>query len=298
MMNNNLHKICLGTAQFASSYGLTNTTGGLSEQEISTILQLAKENGMYYLDTAPTYNDAEVKLGLAGVGDWRVITKVKTEKKYIDSINFTSSVYSSLERMKLQKIYGVLIHNPKLFFEPGINRLLEELSVLKNKGIINKIGVSVYDSTEVHHILSHFDIDIIQVPFNIIDARMLVDGTLSRLKQRNIEVHARSIYLQGLLLMPLKEQIRQFGKWESLWKLLDSFCRDLKISPLQACLRYALQQAEISQIIVGIDNYDQLLETVQSAKGEVHDIPSGLRITDENLCNPLNWEMYAHLRLS
>lgn len=295
---NYFEKICLGTAQFGSTYGLTNKNKELSVDEIGEILSLAKDNHISFLDTAPTYGNAEYKLGNLDIRDWNIVTKVKTNKTISTDDIFSRSVEDSLNRLKIDNLYAVLIHNPKLFFDPEIISLLNQLSELKNKGIIKKIGVSVYDSVEVDFILGNFDVDIIQIPFNIIDGRMKENNTLDKLKRRNIEVHARSIYLQGLLLMDIKDQTQQFGNWESLWKLFNSFCLDNKITPLEACLRYVLQNPQIDRVILGIDNYSQLEETIEAATGGALNVPSELISLDDNLCNPLNWEMYAHLRLS
>ena len=295
---NFIEKICLGTAQFGSSYGLTNKNIELSIEEIGEILSLAKHNGISFLDTAPTYGNAEFKLGNLDTRDWNIVTKVKTGNTISTDNSFSGSVEDSLNRLKIDNLYAVLIHNPKLFYDPQINNLLNQLSELKEKGLINKIGVSVYDSVEVDFILGNFDVDIIQIPFNIIDGRMMENNTLDKLKRRNIEVHARSIYLQGLLLMDIKDQTQQFGNWKSTWKLFNSFCLDNKITPLEACLRYVLQNPQIDRVILGIDNYSQLEETIESATGGEVNVPNELISLDDNLCNPLNWEMYAHLRLS
>ncbi len=295
---NLIEKICLGTAQFGSSYGLTNKNIELSIEEIGEILSLAKHNGISFLDTAPTYGNAEFKLGNLDTRDWNIVTKVKTGNTISTDNSFSGSVEDSLNRLKIDNLYAVLIHNPKLFYDPQINNLLNQLSELKEKGLINKIGVSVYDSVEVDFILGNFDVDIIQIPFNIIDGRMMENNTLDKLKRRNIEVHARSIYLQGLLLMDIKDQTQQFGNWKSTWKLFNSFCLDNKITPLEACLRYVLQNPQIDRVILGIDNYSQLEETIESATGGEVNVPNELISLDDNLCNPLNWEMYAHLRLS
>ena len=295
---NYFEKICLGTAQFGSSYGLTNKNKELSVKEIGEILSLAENNGISFLDTAPSYGNAEYKLGNLEISDWNVVTKVKTGNTISTNDSFYESVEASLNRLKIDNLYAVLIHNPKLFFDPQINRLLNQLSDLKEKGLIKKIGVSVYDSVEVDFILGNFDVDIIQLPFNVIDGRMIENNTLDKLKRRNIEVHARSIYLQGLLLMDTKDQTQQFGNWESIWKQLNSFCHDNKITPLEACLRYVLQNPKIDRVILGIDNYSQLEETIKATTGGAVNIPNELISLDDNLCNPLNWDMYAHLRLS
>jgi aryl-alcohol dehydrogenase-like predicted oxidoreductase len=293
-----INKICIGTAQFGSSYGLTNTNDELSINQIGDILTFAQKSGISYLDTAPSYGNAESKLGDLDLSEWNIITKVKTGESISFTDSFAESVFQSLERLKIEQLNGVLIHNPKLFFDPQIGKLLNQLSDLKEKGVIQKIGVSVYDTKEVDFILANFDIDIVQVPFNVIDGRMLVDNTLDKLKKRNIEIHARSVYLQGLLLMNIKEQIQHFGNWQSIWNGFDIFCKENKITPLQVCLRYVLQNPLIDKVILGIDNYVQLEETIESAVGSINNIPAELISLDNNLCNPLNWEMYAHLRYS
>jgi aryl-alcohol dehydrogenase-like predicted oxidoreductase len=295
---NSVQKICIGTAQFGSTYGLTNNNEELSVNQIQQILNLAKNSGINHIDTAPSYGNSELKLGELNLKDWNIITKVKTGKSISINDSFTESVFQSLERLKIDKLYGVLIHNPKLFFDSQISRLLNQLSDLKEKGVIQKIGVSVYDSKEVDFILANFDIDLVQVPFNVIDGRMLVDNTLVKLKKRNIEIHARSVYLQGLLLMNIKEQIQRFANWQYIWNGFDVFCKENKITPLQICLRYVLQNPLIDKVILGIDNYIQLEETIESAEGSLINIPVELISFDDNLCNPLNWEMYAHLRYS
>jgi aryl-alcohol dehydrogenase-like predicted oxidoreductase len=297
-MQNLFEKICIGTAQFGLPYGLTNKDGNLSENEVSKILALAMSNGISSLDTAPSYGDAEAKLGNIGVNNWNVITKATIGKENKDTDSFSESVKQSLQRLKLDNIYGILIHNPKSLHDNKIFNLLEELSNLKYKGVVSKIGVSVYDSQDVDFILANFDMDLIQIPFNIIDGRMIINGTLEKLKKRNIEIHARSIYLQGLLLMQIEDQIKKFGNWENIWTKFHSFCKDNDISPLQACLRYVIGKTEIDKVIIGIDNLQQLKETIQSVQGELQNIPSEILSYDDNLCNPLNWEIYSHLKLS
>ena len=128
---NFIEKICLGTAQFGSSYGLTNKNIELSIEEIGEILSLAKHNGISFLDTAPTYGNAEFKLGNLDIRDWNIVTKVKTGNTISTDNSFSRSVEDSLNRLKIDNLYAVLIHNPKLFYDPQINNLLNQLSELK-----------------------------------------------------------------------------------------------------------------------------------------------------------------------
>jgi aryl-alcohol dehydrogenase-like predicted oxidoreductase len=286
---NYIEKICLGTAQFGSSYGLTNKNKELSIKQIGDILSFAKKSGICFLDTAPTYGNAEHKLGNLELRNWNIITKVGASKALPVNHSFSESIKNSFSSLKIDRLYGILLHDPMWLYDPQINNLLCHLSELKSKGLIQKIGVSVYDSEEVDFILANFDVDLIQIPYSIIDGRMVVNGTLDKLKKRNIEVHARSIYLQGLLLMDIKDQIQQFGKWESIWKAFKLFCLDNKISPLEACLRHVLQNRQIDRVILGIDNYSQLEETIVAANGGFVNFSKDIISLDENLLNPTNW---------
>lgn len=285
----NHEKICLGTAQFGSSYGLTNKNESLSVKEIREILNLANQNGIGFLDTAPTYGNAEIKLGKSELSSWNIITKVSAVNTISRGDNIIKSVEGSLSRLKVDKLYAVLVHNPKLIFESEFSYLLNQLNELKRRGLVRKIGVSVYNSYEVDFLLDNHQIDVVQIPFNIIDGRMLINGTLDKLKSKNIEVHARSIYLQGLLLMDKKDQMSQFGKWNSHWNLLHSFCSENKLSRLEVCLRYVLNNPKIDRVIVGVDNYIQLKQIILAATGSEVIVPYELFSFDDKLCNPSNW---------
>jgi aryl-alcohol dehydrogenase-like predicted oxidoreductase len=154
-----------------------------------------------------------------------------------------------------------------------------------------KIGVSVYDRSQLQSILDNFDIDLVQLPFNILDRRMIDSGMLATLQSKGIEVHVRSIFLQGLLLMSEKNRPDKFKRWSVLWRIWHEWLNDNKITALEATTRYAVSIPEISKVLVGVDTVDQLKEIVVASSGVLPDIPPEMLTNDVDLLNPSNWGM-------
>ena len=177
----------------------------------------------------------------------------------------------TLKHLKQDKIYGLLVHNSKDLLKPGSDKLFRELQELKTNGKLLKIGVSVYDPIELDSVLNRFDLDIVQLPFNILDRRMLDSGILDFLYKKNIEIHSRSTFLQGLLLAKSDLHLQQFDKWQGLWKLWQEWLEDNKISALEATIRYVLGTKEISRVLVGVDSERQLKEIIAASNGELPD---------------------------
>ena len=197
---------------------------------------------------------------------------------------------NSLQDLKLDSVYGLLVHNADDLTKPGAYKILEFLQYLKNTKKINKIGVSVYENAHLNFIIQNFDIDMVQLPLNIFDRRFIDSGVIKLMYSQGIEIHARSIFLQGLILMPNTIRHRKFNRWKEFWKIWDDWLNDNKISPLEASVRYALQVKQISRVLVGIDSVEQLTEIVKAIPGFLPSIPDELYIDDVLLLNPSNWD--------
>ena len=195
----------------------------------------------------------------------------------------------SLKDLKQDKIYGMLIHNADDLLKPGAEKLFNQLQELKQAEKIMKIGVSVYDYSQLQSIMDNFDLELVQIPFNVLDRRMINNGIFDELHRRNIEVHARSIFLQGLLLMSQKKRPDKFNRWKRLWKIWHEWLNDNQITALEAAVRYAVSIPEISKVLVGVDTRDQLKEILVASNGFLPNIPSELHTNDVNLLNPSNW---------
>lgn len=284
-------RLALGTAQFGLNYGIANQQGQVSLQETIDILELARKSGIYTIDTAVAYGSSEHRLGVIGVQDWQVVSKLPAiPERCSDIYQFVAdAVVESLHRLKIQSLYGLLLHRPQQLLEQSGDRLYQALQSLKNKGLVQKIGVSIYDPSELDALYGRFQLDLIQAPFNIMDRRLIDTGWLSRLAEQGSELHVRSIFLQGLLLIKKSDRPHKFARWESHWSNWDQWLMHVGLTPLQACLRYALSFSQISKVIVGVDSQSQLKEILIAAAGPSPRIPDGISTDDPDLLNPSHW---------
>ena len=196
-----MSKIALGGVQFGIDYGVANNKGQVQIEEVQSILNYAKKNGVNILDTASGYGDSEGVLGKVGVDNFQIITKTTSIKQGVNGV--VRIFYQSLKNLKQKKAYGLLIHDIGEIEHKQFDTLLIELARLKQQGLVKKIGVSVYNNQQIDYVLDNFSIDLIQLPINILDQRLINDESLVKLKKHNVEIHARSALLQGLLLMSI-----------------------------------------------------------------------------------------------
>ena len=279
-------KLALGTAQFGLDYGVTNQDGQVTIEEVESILDFAKVNGIDTLDTASRYGNSEQVLGDAGVDGYQIVTKTVSLKSDVNRV--IKGFYQSLENLNQKAVDGLLIHDINEVNDKEFNGLFERLDELKQQGLVNKIGFSTYVPEQVDFLLENFDFDIIQLPLNVFDNRLIQGGQLKALKDRNIEVHARSIFLQGVLLN-FDNLSGNFSIWKEQFDTYQAMVNDRGLSLLEYALNFVLNIKEIDKVLVGVNSEDQLKEIVQSVHSQ-KDI-SAYPINDINLLNPSLWKV-------
>ena len=289
---NMTQKLALGTVQFGLDYGIANKSGQVSIDEIRNVLEYAKKNTLDTLDTAIGYGDSEERLGHVGVSQWDVITKLPTLPESIKDVKawVRETVEQSLLRLQTEQLKGLLLHRPDDLLHKQGDALYRALEELKEEGLIQKIGASIYVSGELEALYSRYNLDIVQAPFNILDRRLKESGWLTRLSNQGTEIHVRSVFLQGLLLMSSKNRPDKFKRWEPLWNKWHAWLSEVDMSPLQACLGYVLSELEIDRGIVGVDSLEQLREILNATKNIEYEIPEFLHCTDIDLINPARWD--------
>lgn len=286
-----LSRLALGSAQFGLNYGIANQTGQVCLSGAAAILGAAELAGFNTLDTAIAYGDSEERLGKIGVKRWQIVSKLPRLPDMLPDVGawVRTSVLGSLERLNVPSLHGLLLHHPADLVGPQGTALQIAIKELKALGLVRKIGISVYDPEELTTLLKLMSVDIVQAPFNILDRRLIHSGWLGKLQELRIEIHTRSVFMQGLLLMPQQLRPARFHKWQTLWDEWECWLNVHKLTPIQACMRYALSFDEIKRIIVGVDTPIQLGEIIAAASGEVPPVPYGLQTTDVTLLNPSHW---------
>ena len=286
-------RIALGTVQFGLHYGVANHTGQPSLDEVQAILTTAQEKGIGMLDTAIAYGASEQILGQLGIRDFEVVSKLPALPIGCDDVLswVRAQVADSLHRLRLPQLRGILLHQPEQLMGPFGSELYDALQSLKDLGLVAKIGISIYRPDELDTLLKSMSFDLVQAPFNLLDRRLITTGWLDRLRGMGVEIHVRSVFLQGLLLMPAGHRPLYFDRWSKLWQIYDDWLRHHRITAVQACLRYALWSKGIDRLIVGVETSAQLLEVLAAAHGELPPLPEGLNCEDADLLNPASWRL-------
>jgi aryl-alcohol dehydrogenase-like predicted oxidoreductase len=286
--------LALGTVQFGLPYGIANRTGKLSSAEGGAIIKRAWAAGVDTFDTAISYGDAECQLGAIGVSQWQVVSKLPQLPDAVDTITWVRrQINESLARLRVQSLYGLLLHQPAALLGPQGNAIYAAMVDAKNAGLVGKIGISAYGPEDIDSITSQFRMDLVQAPFSIFDRRLCTSGCLDRMHASGIEFHARSVFLQGLLLMEQQQRPASFARWNVLWTAWDGWLKEARMTPLQACLGFVSAHQSVARFVVGVDSsaqLEQILSAVDMAESLA--FPAELASQDPQLINPSNWSSH------
>lgn len=289
----NRQRLALGTVQFGMTYGVANRSGRMARTQAKIILEQAWAAGINSLDTAVAYGESEMWLGEIGVAQWRIVSKLP---EMPDSCPDTaawaeSTVLDSLKRLRVTRLHGLLLHHPLQLLQARGDALYMALLALKDQGLVEKTGVSVYAPADLDALCSRFPFDLVQAPLNIFDRRMVESGWLSRLRRAGTEIHIRSVFLQGLLLMKAEDRPPVFERWRPLWSQWHQWLKDRALTPLQACMGYVMAQPLLDRVIVGVDSPIQLQEILAAAGAPGVTPPATLSCDEQDLINPSRWKL-------
>jgi len=288
MMNS---KIALGTAQFGLDYGINNKRGKIPFSEVEEIIKLAYNNKIDMLDTAFSYGDSENVIGLIleeNNLDFNITTKLPTKSLTEEVL---SHFNQSLERLK-KKLYGYLFHDFKTFRK--YPKIWKKFKDLKNSKQVKKIGFSLYYPSEIAYLFDNkIDFDIVQIPYSIFDQRFR--NYLPLLKERDIEVYIRSVFLQGLFFKKPEELNGNFTAIKGKIKTIIQISKKMNISIASISLKFALMNKYIDKIVVGVDSIENLKENLQIIRGKRIDnkyyyLLKDIKVDDENIILPFKWE--------
>ena len=258
--------IALGTVQFGMNYGISNTTGQVPSEEIYKILEFCKKTDINTLDTAQGYGESERVLGQFDLSNFNVITKLIGEAK----------LETSLENLKLSSVYALMFHR-----ENECNdKTWKQFENYKSQGMVKKIGVSVYNPDVLKNLINRYPIEIVQFPMNLLDQSFI--QLLPSLKEKNIEVHTRSTFLQGLLLM---DSLPDY--FEPVKDIINSIPKPR----LEHTLNFGKKQKGVDKLVLGVTKLQDLQEIVEAYNKDIPDTDySGFAIKDEKYINPSMWK--------
>lgn len=285
-------KISIGTANFGMTYGVKDNAM-LSSSIVKKILDEANNNNIKLIDTAYSYGKCLDILGQNCVQEFKINSKIYIEN---DKFEFKSSIHNklkfTLDKLKIKKLDSLMVHNPECFEGENSIEIYRVLNNIKKEGLCDKIGISMHSSDYNKSLLDKFKFDIVQIPFNILDKKLVTTDFLSFLKKKKIDVHVRSIFLQGLLLMDTDKLPSQFDKYKKYFKKIDRYCVENKISKVQCCIDGVLRYKDIDGIVIGINSVSNLLEIISILNSKKKLPPLDIICDHENLINPSMWKLY------
>lgn len=293
-------RLGLGTVQLGLPYGVTNRRGQPSPAEAMALLDAAAASGVELLDTAPAYGSAERLIGeaLAAGRRFRVITKTLAGAPGPEALR--AGFLHSLAELGIARADGLLLHHAGDALAPGGRALLDEMRALKDEGRTARIGVSVYDAGELDALLALFAPDIVQLPLSALDQRLLHSGHLAKLAAQGVEIHARSVFLQGTLIAPSASLPAALAPLAARASAFQAALRDLGCSALEGALAFVAQLAEVSYAIVGATSKAEFAGIAAAAeRAGSRNSPAAkldfrpFALDDESLVNPARWPRTA-----
>ena len=284
-----MNRIVLGGAQLGLPYGILNGGETLSREEVARILDTAVDRGIDSIDTAIAYGQSESIIGETSQNRFNIISKLPPLPVDISNVSewVHSQVQGSLSRLKCTSLDALLLHRPQDLTGAQGAELYAAIKSLMAEKMIDRFGVSIYSPDDLEGIIGTFDIHVVQAPLNVFDRRIL--GVTDQLSALNIEVHVRSIFLQGVLIASPKDRPQRFEPWSEHFALFDEWVRSSGVSAMACCMGFALQQSGIAKLVIGTTSAESLDEIMNSIPNSVLEVPTHLQSSVEQLIDPRIW---------
>ena len=288
-------KLGLGTVQFGLPYGITNSAGQVSFDEAGRILDKAREVGIRVVDTAAAYGNSEEVLGqLLRSGDqFALVTKTVPIRAArigeADMARIEVGFEASLSRLCRPGVDALLVHHAEDLLVPGGDRIYARLEQWRAAGKLKRIGVSVYDQSQIEQLFERYSLDVVQLPLNVFDQRLVASGTLSELARKGVAIHVRSVFLQGLLLQSPEQWPGRFAAWQSLARHYHAHLEKLGVSPMAAAIDFASRQPGVETVLIGVENRRQLEDCLAAETSSQTLNLQEFACEDLDLIDPRRW---------
>lgn len=293
-----LMKIGLGTVQFGLPYGLTNQDGMTSKEEVAQILHRAANSKVRVLDTAPAYGASEEVLGelLNSNHKFHIVTKtlpIKQGRISDEHVYKLQNTFDrSLSQLKQSSVYGLLVHHADDLLVERSEYIVRWMEQMKSEGLVHKIGVSIYNQQQYEEVVrrhGHF-IDLIQLPMNVLDQRLIQSGVLRLMKEKNIEIHARSAFLQGLLVTTPQSLPPYFDSVKKHLLRYREHIQNRNVTAVQAALAFVTGISQVDAVICGVNNDQQWKEILDVPNVQNMDW-SSFAFDESRIINPSEWQV-------
>jgi aryl-alcohol dehydrogenase-like predicted oxidoreductase len=278
-------RLVIGSANFTKKYGADSIK--INHKEKKKIINLAQKNGIYKIDTAKSYLvDKNIFKNIDK--KFRFFTKVIPDSRWISLEYCQKQLEDHFKIFNNHKVETLLFHDIKPLLIKNGSEIFKNLELLKKKKYFQKIGLSIYNTNYLDKIVSNYNFDVIQCPYNILDKRILTTGWFEKLKGLGIEIHIRSIFLQGLLVNKTVYNKNYFKNWKNFFFEWFKNLENNNITPIDYCLSDLLNY-DFDKIIIGINNSKNLKEIINFKTIDKNKMIN-FKISDTKLIDPRNWK--------
>jgi len=290
--------LVLGTVQLGLPYGLANKTGQPDQKMASAIVREAWGRGIREYDTAQCYGTSEAVLGkalfeLAGKSEAKVISKFDPSINHLDVEEMRKAVEASLKRIGVPCLYGMMLHREELLklWNRGLGEILFGL---KDAGLVQHLGASVYSPYMAIQAIEIEGISMLQIPSNYLDRRFEKAGVFERAEDAGICVYIRSVFLQGLLLTDFGNLPEKMDFTAPILRRLETFTQEIGLPKTDLALGYVKNAYPNARILFGVETVAQLKDTLRSWQQTLPpDVLDRVReeflCIDERILNPSLW---------
>jgi aryl-alcohol dehydrogenase-like predicted oxidoreductase len=286
-----MNRIVLGGAQLGLPYGILNGGETLSREAVARILDTAVSHGIDSIDTAIAYGQSETVIGETAQNRFKIISKLPPIPSDMANVSqwVRTQIDASLSRLNCSSLEALLLHHPQDLIGPHGSELYAAINSLLSEKIIERFGVSIYAPNELDGIIGKFNIDVVQAPLNVFDRRII--GVTDQLSALNIEVHVRSVFLQGVLIANPKDRPQRFQPWSEHFARFDEWVHSTGMSAMACCLGFALQQPGVTKLVIGTTSKESLAEIMTSIPNIHLEVPADLQSSSEQLIDPRVWSV-------
>lgn len=281
------NKIIIGSAQFGNNYGISNKNRILREKECFRILNYCYRKKINIIDTSHNYGNSQKIIGN--------YIKANKDKKWniCSKVNFNNKIKVEDQIIEMIKVFG---KPPKILY---FHYFEDYLSLIKRKTLfklckkykIKKIGVSLHKINDLKKLKNLKNVDIIQMPLNILDKRFIEAGTLKFLKKNKIRIYARSVFLQGMFF--LKKYKKFNNKTKSKIVQITKIIKESNIQLGELSFLWVNKLNIIDKMIIGVDNLEQIKKNLRiknnKKKAKMINEILKIKINDNKFLSPYKW---------
>lgn len=289
-----INKLILGTVQLGLDYGINNSKGKPNKDQSFEILDTAYNNGIRTLDTAEAYGESQKVIGQFIKENpskaFKIISKLSA-KSSVSKNNFLDNLKNNCDILSVESLHCFMFHNYQSF--NSNKKLYGSFIEAKDKKLTNKIGLSLYTNNELLDVIDNYsEFDVVQVPFNLFDNASRKEDLMEKAKGKNIEIHVRSVFLQGLFFKNYKHLTDKLKPISKYLEVIENLKREHNLTTEQLALQYVLQKNYINKVLIGVDSKEQLLKNLEIVNENLeipHKTIDKINFEEVELLNPTNW---------